>query len=445
MTTGTGPPEHTLLEIARSVIGDLDLEIVLGRVLDSARRLTGARYAAMGILNDSRTSLARFVTAGIDDELRAQLGAPPTGHGLLGELIRDPRPLRVASVRRHPRSYGFPAGHPPMEGFLGVPIIVAGEPFGNLYLTDKEDGGAFTDADEKALVLLGDLAGVAIDHARRYSGSEAQRDELEHTVAALDATVSLARLLAGQTDLGVIVELVAKRGRALISARALVIELLRDDDVLDVAFVAGAMEQSVNGRQVELKGSAAEIALQRGRPLRLQDELSRARMSDHGVGRLGLQAQAALVVPLASGGRPLGVLVALDRLEAGPRFTADDERVLEAFAVSAAASIATAQLVASQGEGRRGAATAQERARWARKLDDETLPGLVALGLGLSEARRSGDAEVLCAAVDAAVTALEDERDGLHALIAELRPRGIGVARLDARAQQWSPPLERSG
>jgi GAF domain-containing protein len=332
-----------------------------------------------------------------------------------------------------------------MEGFLGVPIIVAGEPFGNLYLTDKEDGGAFTDADEKALVLLGDLAGVAIDHARRYSGSEAQRDELEHTVAALDATVSLARLLAGQTDLGVIVELVAKRGRALISARALVIELLRDDDVLDVAFVAGAMEQSVNGRQVELKGSAAEIALQRGRPLRLQDELSRARMSDHGVGRLGLQAQAALVVPLASGGRPLGVLVALDRLEAGPRFTADDERVLEAFAVSAAASIATAQLVASQGEGRRGAATAQERARWARKLDDETLPGLVALGLGLSEARRSGDAEVLCAAVDAAVTALEDERDGLHALIAELRPRGIGVARLDARAQQWSPPLERSG
>ena len=111
----------SVLELARSVLGELDVEIVLDRVLEAARELTGARHAAVGVLDQSRTALAQFITAGIDDETRCSIGAPPTGHGVLGELIRDPVPLRLANVGAHPRSYGFPAGHPPMESFLGVP------------------------------------------------------------------------------------------------------------------------------------------------------------------------------------------------------------------------------------------------------------------------------------------------------------------------------------
>ena len=130
-----------VLGVARGVLGDLDLERVLERVLESARELAGARYAAIGVLDESRTALARFITTGVDESTRRQIGSPPTGRGVLGELIRDPTPLRVASVGDHARSYGFPVGHPPMGSFLGVPVMVAGEPFGNLYLTEKHGGG----------------------------------------------------------------------------------------------------------------------------------------------------------------------------------------------------------------------------------------------------------------------------------------------------------------
>ena len=214
-----------ILDLARGVLGDLDLERVLERVLESARELAGARYAAIGVLDESRTALARFITTGVDESTHREIGSAPTGRGVLGELIRDPRPLRVASVADHPRSYGFPAGHPPMGSFLGVPVMVAGEPFGNLYLTEKHGGGEFTAADERALVGLAEFAGIAIDHARRYSGLEARRDELEQTVDALGAMVEISRAIGGQTDLALILTLVAKRGRALVSARALVIEL----------------------------------------------------------------------------------------------------------------------------------------------------------------------------------------------------------------------------
>src|SRR5581483_6064531 len=205
--------------------------IVLERVLAAARQLTGARYAALGVLDESRSELARFETLGIDERTRRRIGQLPRGRGVLGELITNPAPLRLADVGRHARSYGFPAGHPHMTTFLGVPILVDGRPFGNLYLADKAAGAEFTAEDEATVVLLAEFAGIAIDHARRFSGSEARRVELQHTVEALDATIQIARALGGQTDIGVILELVAKRGRALVSARALVIEVEREGEL----------------------------------------------------------------------------------------------------------------------------------------------------------------------------------------------------------------------
>jgi GAF domain-containing protein len=142
---------RALLEVAGSVLGELEVDVVVDRVLQSARDLTGARYAALGVLDASRTELDRFITVGIDEHARAVIGALPRGRGVLGELIRNPVPLRLSEVGEHPRSYGFPLGHPPMRSFLGVPLRVGGMPFGSLYLTEKADGGQFSDEDEESL------------------------------------------------------------------------------------------------------------------------------------------------------------------------------------------------------------------------------------------------------------------------------------------------------
>jgi len=410
-----------VLGVARGVLGDLDLERVLQRVLESARELAGARYAALGVLDESRTALARFITTGVDESTRREIGSPPSGRGVLGELIRDPTPLRVACVGDHPRSYGFPAGHPPMGSFLGVPVMVAGEPFGNLYLTEKEGGGEFTAADERALVGLAEFAGIAIDHARRYSGLEAHRDELKQTVDALGVMVEISRAIGGETDLALILTLVAKRGRSLVSARALVIEL-QVDDGLEVVAAAGELPAKLMGRQMALEGSVGQAALRTGTAQRLGDELNRARFNDHGLGRFGFDAKDGLIVPLVFHGQPLGVLVAVDRLAGGPRFTAQDERLLEAFATSAATAVSTAQSVATERQRQRLAAGEQERARWARELHDETLQGLAALRIALGAADRSGALDVLQKAVREAVGQLETDVSSLRALITELRP-----------------------
>src|SRR4051794_31780008 len=418
------PKTQGMLDVARSVLSDLDVEVVLDRVLEAARELTGAQYAAIGVLDDTRTELARFVTAGVDEATRQQIGPLPTGHGVLGELIRNPVPLRLADVGAHPKSYGFPPGHPPMTTFLGAPVLVAGEPYGNLYLTDKAGGQEFTEDDEESLSLLAQFAGVAIDHARRFSKAEHGRADLQRTVAALNATVQVSRALGGRTDLPGILELVAKRGRALVSARALVIELLRDGELV-VAAGAGEVPKDIVGQRLGLQDSVAQAALRTRRSQRLEEELNRARFAEHGVGRLGVSAEGGLVVPLMFSGQSYGVLVAVDRLEDGPRFSPDDEHLLQAFATSAATAVATAQSVAGERRRQRLAAAEDERGRWARELHDETLQGLAAVRLGLAAARRSGDREALSDAVGDALGELDSEIAKLRALITELRPAAL--------------------
>src|SRR5687767_8749364 len=226
-----------LVEVGRSLVAELNLPNVLDRVLEVAREITGARYAALGILDEEKRELEQFLTVGIDDEQRARIGSLPRGHGVLGLLIRDPRPLRLEDVGSHPDSYGFPPDHPPMKTFLGVPVLIRGEAWGNLYLTDKADG-PFTDADEQALLVLADWAAIAIENARLYEGVERRRRELERAVRGLEATNEIARALAGETELGRVLELVVKRGRALVEATAVVIMLLEGDELV-VAATAG--------------------------------------------------------------------------------------------------------------------------------------------------------------------------------------------------------------
>jgi signal transduction histidine kinase len=412
-----------ILTVARSVLDQLDVEVVLERVLESARDLTGARYAALGVLDASQTELARFLTLGMDEHARRLIGPRPTGRGVLGELIRSPQPLRLADVGSHAYSYGFPPGHPPMRSFLGVPIVVNGRPYGNLYLTEKEGAEQFTEDDEEAAVLLAEFAGVAIDHARRFAGSESQRLALQRTVSALDATIQIARALGGQTDLNAILKLVAKRGRALVSARTLVIELLYGNE-LELAAGAGELPADVIGQRIDLEGTVASAALRSRETQYLADHLNRARFEQHGGGQLGLSGRDGLVVPLVFRDRAYGVIVALEHLSEGA-FTAEHQRLLEAFAASAAAAVATAQSAADERRRQRLAAAEAERTRWARELHDETLQALGNLRLTLAGARRSGERETMVTAIEQALAQLEQDISTLRALITELRPAAL--------------------
>jgi signal transduction histidine kinase len=168
-----------LIQVGRTLVSNLDLETVLGQVLEAARDLTGARYAALGILDADRERLERFITLGIDEETRTRIGSLPEGRGVLGVLISDPRPLRLPRVSGHPRSYGFPEHHPPMSTFLGVPILIRGQAYGNLYLTEKEGGREFSEEDEESVVVLADWAAIAIDNA-----SSVAEDRLRRTMEA---------------------------------------------------------------------------------------------------------------------------------------------------------------------------------------------------------------------------------------------------------------------
>ena len=175
------PRLRRLLEVGRAIVSELDLESVLRTVLDAACELTGARYAAIGVLATDRTSLERFVTRGIDADTQREIGDLPRGRGVLGVLIDDPKPLRLADVGRHAKSYGFPIGHPPMQTFLGVPLLIRGEAWGNLYLTEKAEG-AFDESDEEAIVALAGWAAIAIENSRLHRSERVRRDALERAV-----------------------------------------------------------------------------------------------------------------------------------------------------------------------------------------------------------------------------------------------------------------------
>jgi signal transduction histidine kinase len=432
---------RSILEIARSVLAELDLDVVLERILEAAQELTEATYAALGVLNESKTELARFITRGIDSDRRALIGAPPRGRGVLGTMIEHPQPLRLADVGAHPRSYGFPHGHPPMKTFLGVPILVGDEPYGNLYLTEKAGGSEFSQADEGAVEVLADFAAVAIDHARRYTDTSQRRDELERTVATLEATTQIARAVGGETDLDVILELVAKRGRALVSARSLLIELKQGDELV-VAAGAGELPPGVVGQRVPLADTVASQAMRTLATQRLEEQLNRTRFDEHGLGLLGVRAEGGLVVPLRFRGTTHGVLVALDRLHTGPVFTAEDERLLEAFAASASIAVATARSVGSERHRQRLAAAEGERQRWARELHDDTLQSLSALRLGLATGARSNEPERLREGMRWAAEQLEESIATLRSLITDLRPAALDELGVQAALEGL---VERAG
>lgn len=410
-----------LIDVGRGLVAQLDLEAVLSEVVEVARELTGARYAALGVLDEDRRELERFIYVGIDDELRARIGDLPRGHGVLGELIRNPAPLRLHEVGDHPRSFGFPPGHPPMHSFLGVPIVVRGQAYGNLYLTEKE-GGDFDEADEEAATILAEWAAVTIFNVRLYGQSEEERGALERAVHGLEATTEIARAVGGETDRVRVLETIAKRVRALVGAGSLLV-LLHDGVRLEVAAAAGDCGPAPVGRFVTFGAETAEAALT-------------------AVREIEIEARAALLAPLKFRGRPLGAIVALDRLEEGPDFYAEDERLLNAAAASAATAVATVQSVTEEQLRQRLQATERERARWARELHDSVLQGLGSRRVALSSALKSGDVARLTNAVEEAVGDISRDVEELRGLISELRPATLDQLGLVAALEDLAGRVE---
>ena len=395
-----------LIDGGRRLVSHLDLDVLLEDLLAIATAVTGARYAAIGVLDQDRRVLERFLTSGIGAEGRRAIGDLPRGRGILGVLIDDPRPLRLSSVGDDPRSYGFPAGHPPMDTFLGAPVLIRGEAWGNLYLTEKQDGPVFTEADEEAVIILADWAGIAIENARLFQASESRRDELERTVQQLEATTAIAQAVGGETELDRVLELIVKRGRALVDARGLVI-LLREEPGLTVAATAGEVPLSMRGSQLDVPPGAPDAMLRTA------------------LDALGIEAGDALLVPLVFRGRSLGMLVALPRRDESEDFGTQVERLLPAFAASAATAVGTARSVEAQRLRDSVAAAEAERARWARELHDETLQGLGGLRMLVSAARRGADADAIRHALEEVLMRIDGEIDGLRSLIRELRPAAL--------------------
>jgi signal transduction histidine kinase len=408
-----------LLDAGRALVAELDPQAVLDRILATAREVTGARYAALGILDERRATLEQFQTAGIDEHTRAAIGQLPRGRGVLGALIRDPRPLRLSDVSQHLQSYGFPEGHPPMRSFLGVPIVIRGAVWGNLYLTEKEDGD-FSEQDEDAAVILADWAATAIENARLYEISERRRAEQEQAVRGLEAARDISIAVGSETGLDRVLELIVKRGRALVDARSVVIMLCEGPDLVITASAGEASD--VRGHRVPISASTSGEVLEHRRPERIADVAARLRIAPS---ELGVpEAHTALLVPMVSRGGAIGVLAAFDRAD-DTKFSSEDELLLTAFAASAANAVAMRRSVESERLRSSLAAADAERTRWARELHDETLQGLGALRLLLSSARRRGDAERGAAAMDEAIGQIEQEIENLHAIISDLRPASL--------------------
>jgi signal transduction histidine kinase len=413
-----------LVEVGSGLLSELDLEVVLKSVVEAARDLTEAEYAAVGVLDPDRRELERFIYLGIDEETRRGIGPLPRGRGVLGELIRDPQALRLADVDQHPHAYGFPPGHPPMHTFLGVPISIRGETYGNLYMTEKRGGVEFDAADEEAAKTLAGWAGVAIENARLYTTLSAREEETERALRRAEASVDIARTIGGETDVGRVLDLIVKRGRALVEARTVLV-LLRRADRLVVTARAGEVGPDLDELTIPTEDAVFQAAMHERMAQHLEPDTppSEARLREQ------LGAEAALVVPLLFRGRTVGALVALDP-EAGGDFDEEAMRLLQAFAATAAVAVATAQTVEAERLQQQIEAAEGERRHWAQELHDGVLQSLAAVRITLAVALQADGEEKARAAgiersAEATVEGLEDQITELSRLINDLRPASL--------------------
>ncbi len=407
---------RALVETGIAINAELSLDAVLERIVEAAAHVTGARYAALGVIDPAGTALERFIAHGIDTDTHAAIGDLPRGRGILGILIRDARPLRLHDIGEDSRSVGFPPNHPPMHTFLGVPILLRGVAYGNLYLTEKEDGEDFSDDDEEVVTLLAAQAAVAVENARLYESAtewSRQLESLNEIGAALVSELELSRLL----------DLVARRLRELIGARLVTIALPAGDE-LRIEAADGEGAESFVAMSFPRYDSKTGRVLERGHSERVDSLLEDPEVHQDAARHMG--ATTGLYVPLVLRDAAIGVLVAHDKLGSDQRFDSADLRLAEQFASRAAVAVDLSRRVARDALRRVVEGQEVERRRLARELHDETGQALTSILLGLRavEEAGSGDGVVrksVSEVRELVVATLQDVRR----LAVELRPKAL--------------------
>jgi two-component system, NarL family, sensor histidine kinase DevS len=417
---------RSLLDAGIALTSELSLDALLQNLTETARELTGARYAALGVIDPNRTELERFVTTGLDADTVAGIGDLPRGRGILGVLISDAQPLRLHDIADDPRSVGFPPNHPEMRTFLGVPILLRGVAYGNLYLTEKEDGGDFTTEDQELVTLLASQAAVAIENARLFESAKRWSDQLE-------SLIEVGNALATELDPPRMLDLVARRLREILHARFVLILLEREGE-LRVEVAAGDVEKSVPGAAIPLAGTKAGRVLERGQSERVDSVIDDPE-SDLELTR-ALEMLTGLYVPMRLRNRTIGLIVAGDKLVPDRRFSSEDLRLAETFAARAAVAVDQARLIQRDALRRVVRAQEDERRRLARELHDETGQALTSILLGLKSLEDLDDVAALGQGVAAlrerVVATLQDVRR----LAVELRPAALDDFGLEAALER---------
>jgi signal transduction histidine kinase len=434
---------HGLLEAVVAVGSGLDLETTLKRIVEAAVRLVDARYGALGVIGEGQR-LIEFVPVGLDDAAIRKIDHWPEGRGLLGLLIRDPRPLRLADIGAHAESSGFPDGHPPMEGFLGVPVRVRDEVFGNLYLTGKRDGGEFTEDDEAVLVALGAAAGVAVENARLYEAARRQQRWLQ---ASAEVTTSL--LSGAEPD--EVLAVVTRRVRELSRADLVVLALPEQDGrVLTIGFAEGDGAGDVLGLVLPAEHSLSGHVLSTRSSITVADFAGDQRTAKSVRGPMGHIGPAALF-PLGVAGDVRGVLT-VGRRRGGMPFPEETADVVGSFAAQAGIAL---ELATRRRDAER-LSLYEDRDRIARDLHDLVIQRLYATGMSLAGTvpaiARPETATRVQRAVDAMDETIKDIRATIFALQSRpqdekpnLREAIVGVVEETTSMPGFAPSLRLGG
>ncbi|MEW2547458.1 GAF domain-containing protein [Streptomyces sp. NPDC047002] len=425
-------PSQELLDAVLAVGQGLELPRVLHRIVEAAVDLVDAEYGALGVIGEDQR-LSEFVPVGLTAGQYEAIGPLPEGHGLLGELIRHPRTLRLSDLADHPSATGFPPHHPPMRSFLGVPVKVREEVFGNLYLTEKRGPGGFTEEDETLLSTLADAAGIAIDNARLYERSRSQRSWMEANAEIV------AELLSGADDTAVL-GLMLERARTVLDADLGAVALpVADSDDLHVALASGLDADEHRGLVLPVRGSFMGAAVGASAPVTSTDVRHDARVTEGPPRWAGLGP--AVAVPLGTGDSPRGVIL-LARRARRAAFTRLETEPLMAFAGQATLAMELA-------ERRREAeqlALLRDRDRIARDLHDLAIQRLFATGMTVQSALRFVDhpeaADRLVRAVDDLDETVKIIRSTIFSLRSRDPARRTGLrARTVALVEQAAAPL----
>ncbi|MEU8623746.1 GAF domain-containing protein [Streptomyces sp. NPDC048669] len=380
-----------LLEAMRSVGTGLELHTTLDRICETAAELAHARYAAIGVVDEEGKGLSDFVTYGVPEPVADEIGHRPDGQrGLLGALIHDPRPVRLTDLTTDPRFAGFPPGHPPMRTFLGVPIRVQGEIFGNLYLAGKDGGDEFTDYDLHMVRVLATEAGIAIGNARLYEAARQRERWIDGSVA-----VTTALLSGGDADDALAV--VAEQARHLAASDAGIVLLPAEEGGLEI--VAVSAEEPVAALGVIIPAQSPIVGmLLSGEAVFVDDSATDPRVTTRLADRFG----PSMLLPLHSGGRVLGAL-ATPRARGGRPFTETERTLAAQFASQAALAL----MMAEAQRDRERLAVYEDRDRIARDLHDLVIQRLFATGMMLESAQRRSDVPEVQTGVGRAVDELD--------------------------------------